>query len=198
MKKTLATISLIAALTASSHGSINVTVSALDGFLLSDDATGLLETLPSGWVQLIYFSTGSASTSVSPGGTIGVNESILAQFGITSGDNADPYGAFVYDLTSPQTSGSWYARVFEGGSSTTGTSADNIVVGTWYYQSPVYTVINNTTPETPDIQSVNGGNTSINFGLGDVVQFQVVPEPSVLAFLGLGGLALAARRRLVA
>jgi len=198
MKKTLMIIGLMAGIAASSNAGNNVTVGAANGFFLSNDTTGLLELSPNGWVQLIYFSTGSASTQVLPGGTIGANETILAQFAIQNGNGSDQYGSFTYDFTSPQTAGSWYARVFAGGSSTTGASGDNIIVGTYYYQSSVFAVLNNTTPETPDIQSVHGNNNSTSFPGADIVNFQVVPEPTVLAFIGIGGLALAVRRRFMA
>lgn len=181
------------------EAAINVTVSGAAGFYLEDDTTGLLETSPNGWVQFILITSGSP-TVAGPGGTVGANESVIAEFGLTNGGNSDNYGAFLYDLDGTYEPGGWYVRVFEGGSSTTGVAADNIVLGTWYYESAVFPTIDNIVPETPDAQEVGGNNPTVlqsAFG-GDFVNRQVVPEPATIAFLGIGGLVLAIRRRLVA
>ncbi len=202
MKKTSLIIALLTTLSLNAQAGINVLVSGLTGFYRSDDTTGLLQAPGglNGWIQFIYSTTGVVAGPAGIGGTVDGSESILDQFGLTNAGNSDDYGTFVYGLVAPQTTGFWYARLFEGGSSTTGASADNITAGTWYYESAVYAVINNTDPASPDAQSIQGNNPTIlqtAFG-GDFVNYQVVPEPSVLAFLGLGGLALAARRRFIA
>jgi len=66
-----------------------------------------------------------------------------------------------------------------------------------YFDGPTLTP-NTYDPQNPLLQPLNGNSVAgAQSGLGDQM-IAVVPEPSVLAFLGLGGLALAVRRRMQA
>lgn len=195
MNKITSFCAAVALLATTSHAAINLQWSAPDGFLQSNDSLGIVETISTAWVQLI-FTPDATALLATPGGGVQGNEQIIDQFGISDAGGADPYGTFVRDTVATFQAGNLYARVFDGGSD----PASGIVAGMWYYESALFATVDNLTPESPTTQNIQGNNPSVTFaGFGDVVNRQVVvPEPSVIAFLGLGGLALAARRRFVA
>ncbi len=194
MKNKLMTLIASVGLMASvASANINLDWQSADGFLRQDDATGILEPTGTGLTalaQLIY-TPNNAWGQAGVGGTVAAGEQILATFVITDSGGTDPYATFA----APTYVGSFqagfvYARVFDGG---TGNPA-NIVNGTWYYNGPIVATVNNITPDSPNQYNVNGSNTSTSFGVGDVLFLQV-PEPSTMAFLGIGGMILALRRR---
>ena len=198
MKKTIAMLSLVS-MCMSSHAGINVDISN-NGVYLADQSTGLLDSPTIGWIQFIYTTSATALFDATIGGGVKSGDIILSQFALTNPGNSDAYGSIVFNLTGAQTTGFWYARLFAGGSDSDGlgATADNIIAGTLYYQSQVYAVIDNTDPTAPNPQNISGNNPVVGDPFNaDFVNGTVVPEPSVLAFLGLGGLALAARRRLL-
>lgn len=199
MKKKLALMGMVLGMGAiAAQAAINVQLTASSGFYQEDDTTEMLATGNS-WLQIIFVQPGFTPSQATPGGGISANESILAEFALVDGGNSDLYGTFVYDLVVPEpfapyAGGSWYARVFEGGTDPKG----NIVAGMWYYESPVFATNDNDTPDSPDVVSIQGANPSSAFAGADFANRPVVPEPATIAFLGLGGLVLAIRRRFVA
>ena len=196
-KKVLSLIAATCALVSVANAEINVRWQGLDGFLQNDDATGILEPISglTAYAQLIYTpvnSYGANDTSLIGGGVV-AGQQVLDTYEITDSAGTDPYGVLAPQFSStPFQAGFIFVRVFDGG---TGSNPANITAGTWYYNGPIVATINNITPANPDVYNANGANTSVSFGVGDVLNLQVVPEPSTLAFLGIGGLVLAIRRR---
>jgi hypothetical protein len=92
-----------------------------------------------------------------------------------------------------------YSRIFEGSS---------ITADSWYYQSqvnigPGIVEYDNTVPSSVLVHTTSTGTPFPGPALDDTADptygagmFQVVPEPSVMALLGFGGLVLAIRRRM--
>lgn len=182
---------LVAASTASA--SLNVTWSGLEGFYRSDASTPLLDPLSSGNTALyqLIFTTVDAYGQAGIGATVGVNETVLASFvNVEAGDNSNLYGELpAQSYTSGFQAGWLYVRVFDQGTSGGGAG---VVNGTWYFNSPRYAAIDQANPDTTQLVDANSGPD-----FGDTLNLQV-PEPSVLAFFGIGGLALAIRRRIKA
>mgnify|MGYP001157893076 CR=1 FL=1 len=197
MKKIIATIAVGLAVALSASANINVTWQGLEGFVKNDGVTPMLNGGGNTVAILVWSPSGLFyNTLLQPGShTIG-DEVILGSPTAVLFDPVDPYG-FVQatTYTQPFAAGFIYARVFDEGTSVNPAS---VTAGLWYYQGPIVATINNTTPDSPDLYDMNTGSAGIpGFGT-DVLDRQVVPEPSTLAFLGLGGLALALRRRMVA
>ena len=195
-KKQIGFIAAICALVSVANAEINVRWQGLDGFLKNDDATGILEPISgaTAYAQLIYTPVNAYGYDNAAifGGAISANESLLGTYVITDSAGTDPYGVLAPQFTvAPFQAGFIYVRVFDGG---TGNPA-NIGLGTWFYNGPIVATIDNVTPANPDVYNANGMNTSVAFGIGDVLYLQLIPEPSTLAFLGIGGLVLAIRRR---
>jgi PEP-CTERM motif len=188
----IAVSSIIAASAATAD--INVNWKSADGFLRIDDATGILEPVNTGvtaLAQLIYAPANAYSAATAAvGGAVEAGYQILDTYVITDALGTDAYGIFSESYSGTFQAGFIYVRVFDGG---TGNPA-NIVGGTWFYDSPIVATINNLTPDSPDTINANGANTSPSFGFGDVL-YKQVPEPTTLAFLGIGGVVLALRRR---
>jgi len=186
------------AATMSASAAINVIWQGFDGFLRSDDITGLTEPANGSQhalAQLIYTPV-NAYGQAQLGGGVAAGEQVLDTFIITDSGGADPYGGLApQSYTGAFMAGFIYARIFDQG--TGNDPANQIVNGTWYYNGPRVATIDNLTPDSPDTYNANGANTSVNYGVGDTLNLQV-PEPSVLAFFGIGGLALAIRRRIKA
>ena len=197
-KRVLSLIVAGFALASVAQATINVSWSGTDGFLKNDDATGILEPISglTAYAQLIYSPVAVYSSTFAAGGQVDAGYQILDTYVITDSAGTDAYGSLpIQFYTGTFQAGFIYGRVFDGG---TGDPA-NIVAGTWYYNGPIVATVNNSDPASPDAYNVNGANTSPNFGAGDVLNHQVtvVPEPTTLAFLGIGGMVLAIRRRKV-
>lgn len=81
--------------------------------------------------------------------------------------------------------GYFYARIFQ--------SAAPIAGEYWFRTEPVLAALYD--PNSPVLQTLdmNANPSDPTFGANELNR-QIVPEPSVLAFLGLGGLAMAFRR----
>jgi len=195
-------VSVIAAITASmvmsASAAINIIYTGADGFIRSNDTDGLLAPGGSGNTALIQliFTTVNGYGGAGIGGTLlGASEQLLDEQLLIEGTNSDEFGALNgTSFGDTFAAGFIYVRIFDQG---TGLGGAGVVNGTWYYNSPLYATVDNLTPETPDQINVNGANTSPTYGFGDTLNLQV-PEPSVLAFFGIGGLALAIRRRIKA
>jgi len=199
MLKKLIVGSVIATVMAVSSASaaLNVIWDGLDGFYRSDGSTPLLDPQGSGvsaLYQLIQ-TTVNGYDVAGIGGTVGANETILAEYvNVESGTGNNLYGELSgQSHGGPYVPGTFlYVRVFDQGTSAGGAG---VVNGTWYYNGPLYAAIDQANVD--DTQSVSAqGNNTIG-GFGDGLNLQV-PEPSVLAFFGIGGLALAIRRRIKA
>jgi len=187
---------VVTGLALSAQSAIFVRWNADAGFYDSDDNLGILEPANSGltaYAQLIFTPVAAYSSAAGAvGGAVDVGFTILDTIILTDAGGADPYATFVQ--TAPSTgfqSGFIYARVFDGG---TGNPA-NIVNGTWFYQSALVATVDNLSVN-PTPFNIQGNNPTVNnssFG-GDFLFLQV-PEPSTMAFLGIGGMILALRRR---
>ncbi|HMP35772.1 MAG TPA: PEP-CTERM sorting domain-containing protein [Kiritimatiellia bacterium] len=191
MKKTIVS-SIIAAFAFASVASANINVTWLGdaGFYKIDDVTGITDGGNNALAQLIFTPVNQYGQA-GVGGAVAAGESVLKTFILTDSGGADPYGTFVDQYVGTFQVGFIYARVFDGGTA----NPANIVNGTWYYNSPIIATVNNVTPDSPNIFNIQGGNPSPgNGGFGDTLFLQV-PEPSTMAFLGIGGMILALRRR---
>jgi hypothetical protein len=146
-------------------------------FLLSGGASTLF--------QLIRSADGVVGAALPDGSAFG--NTILQELMVDASTADDDAQFFAEAYNNPVfTAGFVYMRIFGIGSAIGSTP-----VGTYYLDSPVIALTDVIFPALP--QNLNlGGAPSYTLNQ------QVVPEPSVLAFLGLGGLALAARRRFIA
>ena len=195
IKKALLSAVVVSVLALSAQAAIFVRWEGPDGFYRSDDTTGLLAPVTgsqTAYAQLIYTPVNSYGTDMGElvGGGVVAGQQVLDTFIITDAGPND-YATFVDSFSTTFQAGFIFARVFDQG---TGNPA-NIVAGTWYYNSPIIATVDNITAN-PTVFNIQGNNPSvINSGFGDTVFLQVVPEPSTLAFLGIGGLVLAIRRR---
>ena len=183
-------MAVTASFVTSSFADINVDWKGPDGFLKADDVTGIVSGGTTALAQLIY-SPLIGYSSVWVNGGVDPGYQILDTVILTDSGGADPYGTFVASYSGAFQPGFIYARIFDGG---TGNPA-NIGFGTMWYDSPIIATVNNLTPETPDQFNVQGAHPSLNNGgFGDNL-YKGVPEPTTLAFLSVGGLVLAIRRR---
>lgn len=190
MKKLIAIMYSIVAISATSHGFLYVNWSGPSGFTMSDGVTPLVPDPAGALVQLIYSPDNIAGDAL-PGG-IPTGDTILEEQVITEASTGNPYGAGFSYLYGPAADlvGYLYIRVFEAG-----TSPGVVPVGAFYYTGPIFTaVVNPGPPNVPN--SINAGPAG--GGDGDYGTFrltqQVVPEPSVLALAALGAAVVAVRR----
>jgi hypothetical protein len=189
------TAMIVTGLALSAQANIFVQWQASTGFYDENDNLGILEPISgqTAYAQLIYTPVAAYSSSASAvGGGVDAGFTIIDTFIITDSGGNDAFATFA-DIVNvdPFQAGFIYARVFDGG---TGNPA-NIVGGTWYYQSALVATVDNNTLN-PTIVDIQGNNPTVNnsaFG-GDFLFLQV-PEPSTMAFLGIGGMILALRRR---
>lgn len=189
MKKIiLAALLVVFVCSSQSHATINVTwnwdESAATGIYLSDGVT----LLPVGSIVQLIFTLDAlvAPIDISNPLSMPVGDSLIAQAAMT---DAGFYflGPANYGALGEFIGGFVYQRIFTADLSEYG-------LGTGVYGA------------SPSDTATAEGSTVFSFlydsatdpGLGSGFTMTVVPEPSVLAFLGLGGLALAARRRFVA
>jgi len=195
MKKGITTtIVMFSLLLGTAHANINVLWSGLGGFNMPviEGQGPILDPFPGqvALTQLIFTPDPFISPAL-PGGDVSGNEVILDFYW----NDEDEFGTVQpQNFTTTFSAGFIYARIFEGvnGTPATADPAD-IIAGQWYYAGPLVATIDNSDPGDPDAYDMSR-NLSTS-GFGDDLDLQVVPEPSVFALLGIGGLMLALRRR---
>ena len=156
--------------------------------------TGLLANNGSGTtiLQLIW-SPGNTAAAVDPfnggSGWVGGDNVVLQTRTVTSG--VDGYDEWVFNNTVPTpftnpvfSPGSVFVRVFQD--ATPG-------IGEYYYDSGLMVLQDRDLDFAFRQILVVEPNADVE---GIALNLQIVPEPSVIAFLGLGGLMLAIRRRI--
>lgn len=186
MKKTILSVIASCAMGLSANADININWAAGSGFYSAAMPNGILLGGGSLLAQLIYTASGTIENA-GVGGAVAGDNTVLVNFTVTNPGNAGSewadfsYGSQVFAGIS---SGFVYARVFQD---------DVVEIGDLYYDSSTLAVTPYTGIEAP--QTLQTNSDLIN---GNELTIAVVPEPSVLAFLGFGGLALAARRRFTA
>ena len=179
---------LVASAAVSSYGAISINWLTPSGFVQNDGTTPLLQDTPTALFQLIYSADNTAGAANADGSSTG--DTILEEIVVNSVD-VDVDASFFSDVYSqPFTSGFVYLRVFEAG-----TTVGNTPAGTWYFTGPVFAT-QDITPPALD-QQVNEGSPGGGAGPSGryILNQQVpVPEPGVLAFLGIGSLLMVVRR----
>lgn len=186
---------------------IRVQWSGTSGFFAADDSSQLLDPFPgqSALAQLVWtpdFNGGVAAGADIGGGTLG-NEQVLAERWITSNPWAEVSAATYTDLDLIPVEGWVYARIFDGVDSQ---DTALITAGLDYYWGPFMLLeeVSGTEFQVYDMhRGLSEAFGGADFVGGDQPQAvldamgtnQVIPEPSVFALLGLGGLLLVIRRR---
>lgn len=204
MKKIITTLALGISLPLAATAGINVTWSI--GYGVYPNGAGDLTSAAPG----SGFLAGGGSSLIqliwTPSSTIGL--ATIADVNFVSGDNVlldsktitdgvDGFDEWGYNFTVPSpyinatfSAGDVFMRVFAN-------AAPGI--GDYYYDSSLLTLENRGSDPVADTQLLYLETGSASYPAQGVALNQVVvPEPSVIAFLGLGGLALAARRRFAA
>lgn len=201
MKKTAAIIA-VCMMALGAYADISVRWSSSTYFLLSggDPVAYPADYVPTDALHILIWSASAAPTTdyAQPGTGVGAGEIVLWQSpaAMTAGGVFD-YGGSPETFTDADVGGSdinsgyLFSRIF---------SSSSPAASEWYFQSAAVS------PNLPEFDpfviatimdhvtsSAVSGEMSVGSGM-----YQVVPEPSVIAFLGLGGLALAARRRFIA
>jgi len=199
MKKVLATLVASIAIATTSMADINIQWTAGAGFISDVGGTALLQGGGSVLAQLIFTASGVIGTANDDAGVnyigTGNDNEYLSSFvmSVAGGTVSSDYGDFSRgpDLYAGFSSpGFVYARIFQSVTPT---------AGSWYYNSPLIAVTTYD-PLNPSSDPLQLNRDLVN---GDGVyasapnNFQVVPEPTTMALLGLGGLLLAIRRRKV-
>jgi hypothetical protein len=191
-------IGLLAALSMTAHAQINIVYQGTGGFLKNNDSDGIVEFGGFSYVQLLWTPDSSPAGSFLGGVPLG-SEVVLQSFWV---DSTSPYGEFAGSYNN-QAAGSFqpgniFMRVFD---SVNASDTSLITAGHFYYWSPLEALESKVSPE---FQFLDANRNQSSFGIGDPVgpgftddvNFNiVVPEPSVMALMGLGGLILAIRRR---
>lgn len=204
MKRTFIVLS-VALLTLNSYASLQVNWQGLSGFVRSDGVTpigqGIATSDPIYTAQLLFSPSGTIGSSADHNaflnGAVNPNSDheILDTFVVIHAGGNDfgtlPAQGFVDTFEA----GFIFARVFDVGSHDTSVIND----GFWYHEGPMVAAVQQTDPTVVQTYDINTGTSDPGVGLADTDElgFQVVPEPSVTALIGLGGLLFAIRRRFV-
>ncbi len=182
-------------------GKAQVTVDWIgaDGFVRDDGVTGITNPFPGtyAFVQLIF----------TPDYNGGIPLGALPEAGVMPGEQEldyrwvsdDQWGSVANaSHISAFQSGYIYARIFDGVDSQ---DLSLIQPGHHYYWGPLMATIDNDDATNPDIYVMHRTPGSFDDQVGPGGSFlnadnnMVIPEPSVLALLGLGGILMLIRRR---
>lgn len=199
MKKIIASLALLATVTASTQAAISVDFSATAGGIISNGGTTAAD-LWSGnlYWELIWAPTATALPTLTPGLADAGNFILASGTSATTvglADLGDLDGSAVYSNTdvggASIETGFVYGKFFDTSSSPSYWTMTSFI-------SPANSDPGALPPQTPATLEVAQGPYTFTESGVLLNELQVVPEPSVIAFLGLGGLALAARRRFTA
>jgi hypothetical protein len=197
MKKAIAILAVVM-ISGVSQGALQVLWSGLDGFLRSDD--GFTVTLPQDGTPLLD-GGGSylAQLLFTPSGTIAP----AFPGGVASGDNVvldsvvvnffgDEYGGLPgQSYAGAFNPGFVFARIFDVGSDV------SIGPGDWYYDGWLLAAVDESDPSVFQSYVIHQGTANDPTFNTDILNLPVIPEPSVFALMGLGGLFLMIRRRFI-
>lgn len=163
----------------------------------TDPNDGFLTAGNSSLFQLIWTATSDGIGIVDPLDVdyVSGDNLVLDSRVITAGSGGYDEWGFNSTVPAPYinpvfTAGFVFMRVFQTASPT---------VGEYYFDSALLALQNRGSDPIADTQLLYLETGSDSYpSQGVALNLEIVPEPSVLAFLGLGGLALAVRRRFVA
>lgn len=201
MKKMLAYLMVAGFALSSAQAALQVQWRGLDGFVHTDMSTLFPDSTPGNgsylaqliWTPDAFKADAWLNGAVDPGS----NEQILGS--VVINNTGDQYGALPQQnyVGSFPGAGYVYARVFDIGSDNTAT----IIAGSWYYSGPLLAATDEANPIIYQVYNIHQGTADAMFpgqgfdGFGtDVLNQQVVPEPSVLALAALGLGVVAVRR----
>jgi hypothetical protein len=142
----------------------------------------------------VIFTTVEAFTDATPGAGIPlIDQSTHSVIGF--GWSNEDYGTKLTSTTSTSTfsPGWFYGRVFQPVASE---DTLNVVEHMWFRNTALVTALSRE-PNNPQFLNFNAATSTVGFGTDDF-NLQVIPEPSAVALLGLGGLMLAIRRKRMA
>lgn len=181
MKKIVIAIAA-ALMAAQSYADLNINWNTASATVFRNDGTTPLLTSGSALFQLIYSPDNNAGQALTDG--TAENDTILEQLVVDS-STADTGAEFFSDSYSQSfISGFVYMRVFD-----VGTSVGNTPALTWYLTGNV-TATTDILPPTPNQEVRLGATVGGTYTLNQ----QVVPEPTAIAFLAIGGALVAVRR----
>lgn len=201
MKKMLAYLMVAGMAVSSAQAALQIYWSGFGGFVHTDMSPMYPDNTPlnGSYLAQLIFTPDAFKADAWLNGAVdpGSNEVILDSVVITNpGDEYGPLNAQSY-------AGAWlgagyvYARVFDLGSD----NAATIIAGSWYYSGPLLAAVDQSDPLVEQTYDINTGTADAMFpGQGfagfetDVLNQQVVPEPTVLALAALGLGVVAVRR----
>ena len=193
MKKVIASLVILGSFSA--YANMQILWSGTEGFVRNDGnpiGTGFAEGASVYLAQLLYSPSGIQS-GVMPGGlAMGDNEVISTIIVPNAEEDFAPLQANSHN--EPFRAGFIFARVFDAGSF----DSVNIIGGMFYYDGPTAAIVQQSDPSVVQAYSIHTSSAGIPGFETDILNLQVIPEPSVMALLGLGGLMLAIRRQRMA
>lgn len=201
MKKMVAYLMAAGMAVSSAQAALQIHWSGPDGFVHTDMSTMYPDSTPlnGSYLAQLIWTPDAFKADAWIGGAVdpGSNEVIIDTAVLTNpGDAYGPLSPQGYAGAYPG-AGYVYARVFDLGSDNVAT----IVAGSWYYSGPLLATVDQSDPSIDQVYNIHQGTADAMFpgqgfdGFGtDVLNQQVVPEPSVLALAALGLGVVAVRR----